>query len=74
MFSLDIEDIEENDFFVLDQLQCKANEIIMAGRANSLLLNTAMQVDTKFYFKFGKTDLGKRYIDENYPKWFIRLY
>ena len=72
LFSLDIEDIEENDFFVLDQLQCKANEIIMTGRANSLLLNTAMQVDTKFYFKFGKTDLGKRYIDENYPKWFYK--
>ena len=31
-----------------------------------------MQVDTKFYFKFGKIDLGKRYIDENYPKWLYK--
>ena len=72
LFSLDVEDIEENDFFVLDQLQCKANEIIMAGGANPSLLNTAMQVDTKFYFKFGKIDLGKRYIVENYLKWLYK--
>ena len=37
LFSLDIEDIEENDF-VLNQLQCKANEIIMLGDADSVLL------------------------------------
>ena len=72
MFSLDIEDIEENDLFVLYQLQCKANEIIINGGANSSLLNTAMQVDTKFYFKFGKIELGKRYVDENYSKWFLK--
>ena len=72
LFSLDIEDIEANDYFVLYQLQCKANEIILSGGANSALLNTAMQVDTKFYFKFGKIELGKRYIDENYSKWFYK--
>lgn len=70
LFLLDNDDIEENAFYVLYQLQCKANDIIMKGNANSSLLNTSMQVDTKFYFKFGNTDIGKNYMDEYYQKWF----
>ena len=70
LFSLDLNDIEENAFFVLDQLQCKANNIILNGDANSSLLNASVQADTKFYFMFGNTDRGKNYINKNYQKWF----
>ena len=73
LFLLDNEDIDNNALYVLYQLQCKANEIIMNGDANSSLLNTSMQVDTKFYYKFGNTDLGKSYMDKYYQEWFKKV-
>ena len=36
-------DIDENALYVLYQLQCKANEIIMNNNANSSLLNTSIK-------------------------------
>ncbi len=42
----------------------------MNNNANSSLLNTSMQVDTKFYFKFKDTELGINVIlDVNYDNW-----
>jgi len=69
LFLLEIEDIDENALYVLYQLQCKANEIIMNDNANSSLLNTSMQVDTKFYYKFKDTELGIKYFAVNYDNW-----
>ena len=69
LFLLETEDIDENALFVLYQLQCKANEIIMNNNANSSLLNTSMQVDTKFYYKFKDTELGIKYFAVNYDNW-----
>ena len=69
MFLLETEDIDENALYVLYQLQCKANEIIMNDNANSSLLNTSMQVDTKFYYKFKDTELGIKYFAVNYDNW-----
>ena len=63
LFLLDNEEIDDDDLNVLYQLQCKANNIITNERANSSLLNTSMQVDTKFYFKFADTELGESYIE-----------
>ena len=62
LFLLDNEEIDDDALYVLYQLQCKANNIITNERANSSLLNTSMQVDTKFYFKFADTELGESYI------------
>ena len=69
MFLLETEDIDENALYVLYQLQCKANEIIMNNNANSSLLNTSMQVDAKFYYKFKDTELGIKYFAVNYDNW-----
>ena len=70
LFLLDNEEIDDDALYVLYQLQCKANNIITNERANSSLLNTSMQVDTKFYFKFADTELGESYMRVNYQKWF----
>ncbi len=73
LFSLDIKDIHEKDLNVLYQLQCKANEIILSGDANSSLLNNSVQVDTNFYYKFGNSELGKSYMKDNYQKWLQKV-
>tara|TARA_A100001011_G_scaffold227775_1_gene235910 strand:- start:12034 stop:14148 length:2115 start_codon:yes stop_codon:yes gene_type:complete len=69
LFTLDIENVDDNALYVFYQLQCKANNIIKEGIASSSLLNTSMQADTNFYYKFGKTQLGINYIEKNYNNW-----
>ena len=70
IFALEKDKIEDNAFKVLYDLQCKANEIIGTGNFTLSLLNTAMQVDTRFYYKFAGTIEGIDYLEKNYDKWF----
>ena len=51
-------------------LQCRANAIIKNNSFTSSLLNTSMQVDTQFYYKFGNTKKGINYIEQYYNDWF----
>ena len=70
VFALEKDKIEDNAYIVLNDLQCKANEIIDTGNFTPSLLNTSMQVDTRFYHKFAGTIEGIDYIEKNYDHWF----
>ena len=70
LFSLEVDEIKDQDLYVLKQLQCKANQIIKDGKYSSSLLNISMQADTQFYFKYKDTILEKRFIQDNYDQWF----
>ena len=59
---LEKDKIDDNDLKLLEELQCKANEIIKNNNFTSSLLNTAMQVDTRFYYKFEVQYLDKKII------------
>ena len=68
--SLDIDELEESALKVLYETQCKANNIIKSGHFRSSLLNISMQVDTRFFYKFGATKEGDRYFENHYEQWF----
>ena len=72
IFSLNIKDVDADAFSVLYELQCKANSIIEKNNYTFALLNTAMQIDSNFYYKFGDTEEGREYLRKNYNKWFAK--
>lgn len=61
-------------FNVLYEVQCKANEIVFSGNYTSSLLASAMHIDTSFYYKFGETDIGLKYLERNYENWFNKAF
>ena len=70
IFKLEKNKIDRNAYKVLLALQCKANYIIKNNSFTSSLLNTSMQVDTQFYYKFGNTKKGISYFENNYNDWY----
>ena len=70
IFKLEKNKIDNKEYKVLLELQCKANAIIKNNSFTSSLLNTSMQVDTQFYYKFGNTKKGISYIEQYYNDWF----
>ena len=68
----DNDDLEEDAFLVLQELQCKANEIIKSGKASSILLSTAMKVDGDYFYKFGGEPQGIDYFQKYYKDWFTK--
>ena len=65
-------DIHETDLKVLNELQCKANELIRTNNFTSSLLATAVQVDTDYYYKFGDAKFNSDLVVTNYKNWLFK--
>ena len=53
LFNLESDNIDDKDLKFLEELKCKANDLIKTNNFTSSLLSTAIRVDTDFYYKFG---------------------
>lgn len=72
IISLNKDDIHEIDLKVLNELQCKANELIRSNNFTSSLLATAVQVDTDYYYKFGDAKFNTNLVVTNYKNWLLK--
>lgn len=69
-----IEDIDDEALNVLNEIKCKANNLIETKNFTSSLLATAMKADTDYYFKFKDIDNKKDLIIKNYDKWLYKAH
>ena len=66
--------IDDKDLRLLEELKCKANELIKTNNFTTSLLSTAIQADTDFYYKFVDVEDKKDQINKNYKNiGFIKL-
>ena len=72
VMSLNNEDIDDEALGVLNELKCKANELIESKNYTSSLLATAMKADTDYHYKFEGIDDKKDIIVKNYEKWLYK--
>ena len=73
IITLSKDDIHEIDLKVLNELQCKANELIKSNNFTSSLLATAIQVDTDYYYKFGDAKFNTNLAVINYKNWLFKV-
>ena len=68
--------IEEDKSFkslmVLQELQCKANDILRSDKGSALLLSVALKVDADYYYKLGNTEQGVSYFLKFYDDWYMK--
>ena len=72
LLDLNKEEIPDDALLVLQELQCKANNIIALENPSSTLLSAAMLVDGRYYFKLGDTLKGEYYFNNYYEGWYMK--
>ena len=64
--------IDDKDLGLLEELKCKANDLLKTNNFTTSLLSTAIQVDTDFYYKFVDVEGKKDQINKNYKYWLYK--
>jgi hypothetical protein len=64
--------IDDKDLRLLEELKCKANDLIKTNNFTTSLLSTAIQADTDFYYKFVDIENKKDQINKNYKYWLYK--
>ena len=72
IMTIEKSNIDEKDLKLLEELKCKANDLIKNNNFTTSLLATAMQTDTDFYYKFVDTEDKKDQINKNYKYWLYK--
>ena len=72
LFNIESDNIDDKDLKLLEELKCKANDLIKTNNFTSSLLSTAIRVDTDFYYKFGKNFDKQDQINKNYRNWLYK--
>ena len=64
--------VDDKDLRLLEELKCKANDLIKTNNFTTSLLSTAIQADTDFYYKFVDVEDKKDQINKNYKYWLYK--
>jgi len=72
IMAIEKDNVDEKDLKLLEELKCKANDLIKNSNFTTSLLSTAMQTDTDFYYKFVDTEDKKDQINKNYKYWLYK--
>ena len=69
LFSIENKNVDDKDLRLLEELKCKANDLIRSNNFTSSLLSTAIKVDTNFFYKFSNSLDKQELIGKNYQNW-----
>jgi hypothetical protein len=72
IMTIEKNNVDEKDLRLLEELKCKANDLIKTSNFTISLLSTAIQAETDFYYKFGDIEDKKDQLDQNYKNWLFK--
>ncbi len=72
LFNIESDKVDDKDLKFLEELKCKADDLIKTNNFTSSLLSTAIKVDADYYYKFGKNLEKQNLANRNYQNWLYK--
>ena len=72
IMSLDKSSLDDRDLKMLEELKCKADNLIRSENFTSSLLATAIQADTDYYYKLSNILEYNKLANNNYENWLFK--